>query len=103
MEAQAARRSYRMTARAEAADVTARRVLDVALRLFTDNPYDDGSLERVAAEAGVAKRTVLRRFGSKEALFGAAMSVARDEMIDQRQEGPGGDGAAGGAGGVRRA
>ncbi|GAC1519040.1 MAG: hypothetical protein NVS2B6_01140 [Thermoleophilaceae bacterium] len=91
MEARAGQRSYRMGARAEAAEITVRRVLDVALRLFTDHPYDDVPLERVAAEAGVTKRTVLRRFGSKEALFGAAMTVARDEMISHRDEAPVGD------------
>jgi AcrR family transcriptional regulator len=80
-----------MSARADAAEATVRRVLDVAVRLFTDNPYDDVSLESVAAEAGVTKRTVLRRFGSKEALFGEAMSVARDEMIAHRQAAPVGD------------
>ena len=80
-----------MDARAQAADATLKRVLDVALRLFTDNPYDDVSLERVAAEAGVAKRTVLRRFGSKEALFSEAMNPAREEMIAHRQAAPVGD------------
>ena len=91
MEARQDRRSYRMGARADAAEATVTRILDVAVRLFTDNPYDDVSLERVAAEAGVTKRTVLRRFGSKEALFGEAMTVARDEMIAHRQEAPIGD------------
>jgi AcrR family transcriptional regulator len=91
IETQPDRRSYRMSARAEAAEATVRRVLDVAVLLFTDNPYDDVSLEQVAAEAGVTKRTVLRRFGSKEALFGEAMTVARDEMIAHRQEAPVGD------------
>ena len=91
MDAGVGRRPYRMGARAEAAEATARRVLDVALRLFTDNPYDDVSLELVAADAGVSKRTVLRRFGSKEALFGEAMTMARDEMIAHRQAAPIGD------------
>ncbi len=91
MEARADRRPYRMSARAEAAEATVARVLSVAVRLFTDNPYDDVSLERVAAEAGVTKRTVLRRFGSKETLFGEAMTVARDEMIAHRQTAPIGD------------
>lgn len=91
IEARAGHRSYRMSARAEAAEATVLRVLDVAVRLFTDSPYDDVSLERLAAEAGVTKRTVLRRFGSKEALFGEAMTVARDEMIAHRQEAPIGD------------
>jgi len=91
MEARADRRPYRMSARAEAAEATMTRVLNVAVRLFTDNPYDEVSLERVAAEAGVTKRTVLRRFGSKETLFGEAMTVARDEMIAHRQGAPVGD------------
>ena len=90
-DASSDRRSYRMSARAEAVETTLRRVLDVAVRLFTDYPYDDVSLERVATEAGVTKRTVLRRFGSKETLFGEAMTVARDEMIAHRQEAPVGD------------
>src|SRR3954463_7782049 len=84
-------RAYRMSARAEATAATGTRILDVAVRLFTDNPYDEVSLERVAAEAGVAKRTVLRRFGSKEALFSEAMNPARDEMIAHRQAAPVGD------------
>ncbi|MEA2123599.1 MAG: hypothetical protein QOI80_381 [Solirubrobacteraceae bacterium] len=89
--ARSERRPYRMTARAEAAEATAGRVLEVALQLFTDNPYDEVPLERVAEAAGVTKRTVLRRFGSKEALFGEAMTVARDEMIAHREESPVGD------------
>src|SRR5919202_6777369 len=88
---EAGQRPYRMGVRAEAAEATLRRVLDVGVRLFTDNPYDEVSLELVAAEAGVSKRTVLRRFGSKEAVFGAAMSQARDEMIAHRQAAPVGD------------
>jgi AcrR family transcriptional regulator len=91
MDARADRRQYRMSARAEAAEATVARVLSVAMRLFTDSPYDDVSLERVAAEAGVTKRTVLRRFGSKETLFGEAMTVARDEMVAHRQAAPIGD------------
>src|SRR4051812_947957 len=91
MATEAERRPYRMGARAEAAEATLRRVLDVALRLFTDNPYDEVSLERIAAEAGVAKRTVLRRVGSKEGLFGEGMTQARDEMIALRQAAPVGD------------
>jgi AcrR family transcriptional regulator len=80
-----------MGVRAEAAEATLKRVLDVAVRLFTDNAYDEVSLELVAAEAGVSKRTVLRRFGSKETLFGKAMTQARDEMIAHRQAATVGD------------
>ncbi len=87
----AERRPYRMAARADAAEATANRVLDAALELFTDNPYEDVSLEAVAKEAGVTTRTVLRRFGSKEALFGEAMQRAVSEMITHREAAPVGD------------
>jgi AcrR family transcriptional regulator len=90
---QGERRPYRMVARAEAARATASRVLDVALELFTDNPYEDISLEEVAKRAAVTKRTVLRRFGSKEELFVAAMERAVDEMMRQRDAAPVGDAA----------
>jgi len=76
-----ARRPYRMTARADAAAATASRVLEVALELFTERAYEDVALEEVARLAGVTKRTVLRRFGSKEELFvEAMMAAARVEM-----------------------
>src|SRR3954462_2298632 len=84
-------RPYRMGARADAAEATLKRVLEVAVRLFTDNPYDDVSLELVATEAGVSKRTGLRRFGAKETMFGEAMTMARGEMIAHRQAAPVGD------------
>lgn len=74
-------RPYRMVARAEAAQATADRVLEVAFELFTERPYDDVSLEEIAAHAGVTKRTVLRRFGSKEELFLAqGWHMAEKEM-----------------------
>jgi AcrR family transcriptional regulator len=85
------RRRYRMAARADAAAVTARRVLDAALELFTARPYEEVSLDEVAARSGVAKRTVLRRFGSKDELFLAAMDEAVEEMAAQRDAAPVGD------------
>lgn len=80
-----------MVARAENTRRTVERVLDVAVTLFTDHPYDEVSLEQIAQRAGVTKRTVLRRFDSKESLFVAAMERARDEMVLQRQTAPVGD------------
>jgi AcrR family transcriptional regulator len=80
-----------MVARAEAAEATARRVLDVALELFTARPYEEVSLEEVGARAQVAKQTVLRRFGSKEELFVAAMDQAVEEMARHRDAAPAGD------------
>lgn len=73
-------RPYRMVARAEATRATASRVLDVALALFTEKPYEDVSLDEIAERARVTKRTVLRRFGSKDALFVGAINRATGEM-----------------------
>lgn len=70
---------------------TENRVLDVALQLFTDHPYEAVSLEDIAAKASVTKRTVLRRFATKEALFFAAMERAGREEMRRRDEAPVGD------------
>jgi len=84
-----------MEARAEAARATGDRILDVALELFTATPYDDVLLEEIAARAKVTKRTVLRRFGSKESLFLAANERSGQEEMRRRNEAPIGDVAAG--------
>jgi AcrR family transcriptional regulator len=61
-----------MVARAESTQATAERVLEVALVLFTERPYDEVSIADIAEGAGVTQRTVIRHFGTKEALFFAA-------------------------------
>ncbi|MDQ3760041.1 MAG: TetR/AcrR family transcriptional regulator [Actinomycetota bacterium] len=77
-----------MRARAEAAKATETGVLDAAIELFTESAYEDVSLERVARAAGVTKRTVIRRFGTKEELFTSAMARGRDEGMPQRDAAP---------------
>lgn len=91
VEGPKATRPYRMVARAEATQANQARVLDVALQLFTDYPYDEVSLEEAAAKAGVTKRTVLRMFGSKESLFLAAMERGGREEMRRRDQAPVGD------------
>jgi AcrR family transcriptional regulator len=80
-----------MTARARAAQATAEGILDAAVELFTDKVFEEVTLDEVAARAGVTKRTVLRRFESKERLFLSAMDHAVEEMVRQREEAPVGD------------
>jgi AcrR family transcriptional regulator len=88
---EAPKRPYRMAARADAAQATAARLLDAAVTRFTDTAYEDVSLEEIAQAAGVTKRTLLRRYGSKDALFVAAMDRAAHEMMRARDAAPVGD------------
>jgi AcrR family transcriptional regulator len=84
-------RAYRMVARAEAAEATARAIIAAARRLFSELPYDEVSLPAVAAAAGVTVQTLLRRFGSKDGLFAAAARERSEEIRAEREAGPGGD------------
>lgn len=91
MKDESRKRSYTMVARAVSAQATADAVLDVAVELFTERAFDDVALDDVAERAGITKRTVLRRFGSKEELFLACMARAADTMMRQRDEVPPGE------------
>jgi AcrR family transcriptional regulator len=81
-----AKRTYRMTARAEAAAATGERILDAAIEVFWEHPTEEISLEKVASRAGVTKQTILRRFGTKDGLRAAAgersLARARTERDD---------------------
>ncbi len=66
-------RQYRMAARADAAAATAERILGAAGEVFLDGPTDQVPLDEIARRAGVAKQTILRRFGSKDALIAATV------------------------------
>jgi AcrR family transcriptional regulator len=62
--------------RPERADAAAnrRKVLDAAARLFARDPPSCVTMEAVAAEAGVGKGTVFRRFGDRASLARAVVS-----------------------------
>jgi AcrR family transcriptional regulator len=87
----AARRAYRMTARARAAAATGERILSTATEVFLGRPYEQVSLDDVAREAGVTVQTVLRRFGSKEDLVAAAAEVGIERVRAARARAPIGD------------
>lgn len=63
------KRTYNQTARAEAAEATATRLVDAFFEFLKEDWYDDISLDRLAKAAGCTVPTVLRRFGSKEGLL----------------------------------
>lgn len=73
-----------MDRRDAAAQATTDAILAAAADLFWDSPGADLSLEAVAQRAGVTVRTVLRKFGSKEGLLGAAAQREARLVADQR-------------------
>jgi AcrR family transcriptional regulator len=80
-----------MTERAEAAEATRRRILTAATELAGERFLDEISLEDIAARAGVAVRTVIRRFGNRAALVEAAIEAANAQVSGRRDETPPGD------------
>lgn len=87
-------REYRMTARAESVAATRRRILDAALALWGERYLDETSLEDIAARAGVTKQTLLRHFGSREALLDTAADATLGLVTSLRERTPVGDVAA---------
>jgi len=80
-----------MRARAASSAATAERVIAAARNRFGRQPYDEITLEMLAADAGVTVQTVLRRFGSKEGLVRAVWTAAQPEVAAQRDAAPSGD------------
>ncbi len=57
----------------DAADRLSAHVVECAARLFLRNGYAGASIEAVAAEAGVGKNTIYRRYATKSDLFQAVV------------------------------
>ncbi len=72
------KRSYRGHVQAEVRDRTRQRIVEATIALYSEAWIDQITLEQVAQRAGVTVQTVLRHFGSKEALIGAAGRQAND-------------------------
>jgi AcrR family transcriptional regulator len=53
------------------------------MTLFLRDGYDRTSVDAIAAEAGVSKRTVYSHFGDKKNLFLTALRNTRDELRDR--------------------
>lgn len=64
-----------------------RRAIVVAARgAFLDHGYEGASMERIAAAAGVTKKTVYNHFPCKEALFSAVLDSLNAEISGSLQE-----------------
>ncbi|MCZ4279549.1 TetR/AcrR family transcriptional regulator [Kiloniella laminariae] len=59
-------------------------IRDAAVKIFMDQGFEVASMDKIAAEAGVSKRTVYSHFGSKEELFAEIMknicTIKRDDL-----------------------
>lgn len=64
---------------------TINRILTAAFRLFFRRGYARVSMDEIAAEAGVTKRTLYNHFPSKDALTGAVMERQADLTLDTVQ------------------
>src|SRR5262249_54714879 len=86
-------RSYTMRARAESTTRTRERILDAVIALSEERLSLEIILADVAARAGVTVQTVLRHFGSRQALFELAQARQVTQVRAERAT-PVGDTAA---------
>jgi AcrR family transcriptional regulator len=75
-----------MATRAAAVEATRERILDAACDAFLASWYDDVTLRDVAAAADVALQTVVNHFGTKEALYGAAVEQISNAIEARRYD-----------------
>jgi AcrR family transcriptional regulator len=64
-------RAYRQGVRAETAEANTQRILEAALELFAELPFDQITLGQVSERAGVGLQTLIRRVGTKDGLVSA--------------------------------
>jgi len=83
------KRQYEMRARGEAKAATREAVLNAAIETFLAERSFSVTLGPVAERAGVTVKTILRHFGSREALIEAAWSRAFRDAVAERSALPG--------------
>lgn len=83
-ETRKGKRPYRMVKRAASTEKTRQRIIDAQWDLALDLWYDEITLRKVAARAGVSLRTVVNHFGSKEAILAAALEQPVPEELMTR-------------------
>jgi AcrR family transcriptional regulator len=90
----APKRAYKMVARAQATEQTRRQIIEAAMTLFGQRPFDLVSLADVARASGLGLATVVRQFETKQHLFAAAVADARRVLEAQVDAMPENDPAA---------
>ncbi|MEM1190445.1 MAG: TetR family transcriptional regulator [Pseudomonadota bacterium] len=64
----------------ERSEITRKRLLDVAVRLFSEKAYDAVTLREIETTAGVQRNLASYHFGDKKALWRAAATSIFDEL-----------------------
>lgn len=77
-------RTYTMRARADRVERTREEILSAAVAETEDRASVTIGLADVAARSGVTVRTILRHFGTREALFDAVMERLREHSVEER-------------------
>ncbi|MFJ9082529.1 TetR/AcrR family transcriptional regulator [Streptomyces sp. NPDC102384] len=70
--------------------LASKEILETALRLFTEQGYDETTTAQIAREAGVSQRTLFRYFGTKEDLLGGGQEQFGQVLTDAIDEQPAG-------------
>ena len=84
------KRPYAMTSREAAMQETHRRILRAGADLLWEQVSADITLDDVAGRSGVTVQTILRHFGTREALLAAVEALLQEEVREERQA-PAGD------------
>jgi len=87
----AATRTYVQRDRAKAAQANTERIMQAAVDLFAERPFDQLTLGSVAERAGVGLQTVIRRVGTKDGLVRAAAAWVIPQIQELRGEPTGDD------------
>jgi len=67
---------------------TRARIAEAALDLFVGRGYAETSIDQIAEEAGVSRRTVFRHFATKEAILFDHLAVRRDFALRRLRDRP---------------
>lgn len=81
---QHANRTYDMATRTVSSDATRARIVDAAFGLFAAEHYEDVTLRRIAAAAGVAVQTIVNHFGTKEGVFAEVVERFSADISSRR-------------------
>lgn len=78
-------RTYRQSARAQAAAANADRIVETFVSCLQEMWFDEIRLDDVARDAGVTVQTVIRRFGGKDGLLDAASTRMSEQILSGRR------------------